>query len=194
MNDFETYKLYISLKNHFSKPTYNYFKYNGKSNLKYESYLKRKDRIFFQKLSKHENVQNFLISNFIINEKLWIRDLAYSEESEKNYKEWVKRQNSLTYIFKQDLDKLYSFFDSNFLIEDMSHPNLLKLHLRKDISLETFCILLDLSGAIKDWDKKLQYDPIWNEVKLKVMKYIPFIKYDKEKIKKICIDYFTVIE
>ena len=153
-------------------------------------------------VSQHENfnsndlkkIGNFLISNFTINEKLWIRDLVYSEESEKNYKEWVKRQNSLTYIFKQDLDKLYSFFDANFLIEDMSHPNLLKLYLRKDISLETFCILLDLSGAIKNWDKKLQYDPIWNEVKLKVMKYIPFIKYNEEKIKKICIDYFTVIE
>jgi len=194
MNDFESYKLYISLKNHFSKPSYNYFKYNGKSNLKYESYLKRKDKIFFQKLAKHEDVQNFLLSNFCINDKLWIKDLAYSEESEKNYKEWVKRQNSLSYIFKNDLEKLDNPFDSNFIITDSSHPNLLKLYLRKDISIETFCILLDLSGAIKHWDNKLRYDPIWDEIRLKVIKYTPFIKYDKEKIKKICVDYFSDLE
>ena len=191
MDEFETYKLYISLKNHFSKPSYNYFKYNGKSNLKYDSFVKRNDKIFFQKLAKHEDVINFLIANFSINNKLWIKNLAYSEESENIYKQWLKRQNSLSYIFKQDLSKLDDNFDNNFIINDNTHPKLLKLYLSKDITLETICILLEMTGAINQWNKKLQYDPIWDEIKLRVEKYTPFIKYDKDKTKKICLDYFS---
>lgn len=191
MDEFEAYKLYVTLKNHFSKPSYNYFKYNGKSNLKYDSFVKRKDKIFFQKLAKHEDIANFLIANFSINNKLWIKDLAYSEEAETVYKQWLKRQSSLSYILKQELSKLDDNFDNNFIVEDNSHPKLLKLYLSKDITLETLCILLEMTGAMKQWNKKLQYDPIWDEIKMKVEKYIPFIKYDKERIKKICLDYYT---
>jgi hypothetical protein len=38
------------------------------------------------------------------------------------------------------------------------------------------------------WDSKLEYDPIWEEVRLKVVKYTPFIKYDIEKIKQVMLD------
>ena len=48
-----------------------------------------------------------------------------------------------------------------------------------------------MTGAINQWNKKLQYDPIWDEIKLRVEKYTPFIKYDKDKTKKICLDYFS---
>ena len=193
MDEFEAYKLYVTLKNHFSKPSYNYFKYNGKSNLKYDSFVKRKDKIFFQKLAKNEDITNFLIANISINNKLWIKDLAYSEEAETVYKQLLKRQSSLSYIFKQELSKLDDNFDNNFIVEDNSHPKLLKFYLSKDITLETLCILLEMTGAMKQWNKKLQYDPIWDEIKLKVEKYTPFIKYDKDRIKKICLDYYTDI-
>ena len=120
MTPFEAYCEYVSLKNHFTQSGYDYFKYNGKSNLKYESFVKRNDKIFFQKLAKHEDVINFLIANFSINNKLWIKNLAYSEESENIYKQWLKRQNSLSYIFKQDLSKLDDNFDNNFIINHLT--------------------------------------------------------------------------
>ena len=44
MNEFETYKLYISLKNHFSSKSYNHFKYQGKSRVNFDSFQKRKDK------------------------------------------------------------------------------------------------------------------------------------------------------
>jgi hypothetical protein len=191
MSAFECYKEYLALKNHFSKPTYDYFKYNGKLKLNPDSFDKRKDKLFFQKLAKHPDVQNFLIANLSDNEKSWIRELAYSDAAEKVYKDWVKRQQSLTYVFKTELNTLKPNFNENFIIKNNEHPVLLKKFLGKEISLETMCLLLELTGAKKHWDTKLQYDLIWDTLTIKVEKYTPFIRCDKDKIKNIVLDYFT---
>jgi hypothetical protein len=190
MSAFECYQEYLALKNHFSKPTYDYFKYNGKMKVNPASFDKRKDKIFFQKLAKHPDVHSFLIANLSENEKSWIRELAYSEEAEKTYKNWLKRQQSLTYVFKQELGNLDTRFDENLICKDNEHPFLLQLYLGKQISLDTLCLLLELSGAKKHWDSKMQYDLVWDTIRIKVEKYAPFIKYDKDKIKNIVLDYF----
>jgi hypothetical protein len=189
MTDFECYKLYVSLKNHF-KGSYDYFKYQGKNKVNYKSFEKRKDKIFFAKLAKHENVANFLVANFIEHSNIWVRDLAYSEEAEKTYQSWSKRQQSLTYIFKQDISKLDGSFNNNLIVVDNQHPILLKEYLANNITFETLCIILEISNGFKHWNTELYYDPIWEQVKLKVNKYTPFIKYDKEKFKEICLDHF----
>jgi hypothetical protein len=190
MSAFECYKEYVALKNHFTKPTYDYFKYNGKVKLNPDSFDKRKDKLFFQKLAKHPDVHNFLIANLSDNEKSWIRELAYSEEAEKTYKVWLKRHQSLTYVFKQELGNLDTRFNENFVCPESSHPYLLKLYLGKQISLETLCLLLEITGAKKHWDSKMEYDLIWDSLKIKIEKYSPFIKCDKDKIKNIVLDYF----
>ena len=194
MTPFEVYKEYIALKNHFTKPHYDYTKYNGKTNVNINAFESRKDKLFFQKLAKHPDVHNFLIANLSENEKYWIRDLAYSEEAEKTYKEWLKRQQSLSYTFKQDLSKLDENFDSNFVCKKNQHPILLRKFLAKEISLETLCLLLDFTGAKKYWDKKLEYDMVYDMMKIKIEKYLPFIKCDKDKIRKITLDYFSDLE
>ena len=191
MSAFECYKEYLALKNHFSKPDYDYFKYNGKIKANPNSFNTRKDKLFFQKLAKHPDVHNFLIANLSENEKHWIRELAYSEDAEKTYKQWLKRQQSLTYIFKQELGKLDSDFNRNFLVKNNEHPLLLKLFLAKEISLETLCLLLEFTGAKKHWDSKMQYDLVYDTIKTKIEKYNPFIRCDKEKLKKIVVDYFS---
>ena len=188
---FECYKEYLALKNHFSKPDYDYFKYNGKVKSNHESFEKRKDKLFFQKLAKHPDVHNFLIANLSDNEKHWIRDLAYSEDAEKTYKSWLKRQQSLTYVFKQELSKLDEDFNNNFACKNNEHPLLLRKFLGSDISLETLCLLLEFTGAKSHWDSKMQYDLVYDAIKTKIEKYSPFIKADKEKLKTIVLDYFS---
>lgn len=191
MSAFECYKEYLALKNHFTKPSYDYFKYNGKSNAKVDFFNSRKDRLWFQKLAKHPDVHNFLVANFAKNEKAWIKELAYSEEAEKVYKDWLKKQQSLTYVFKSDLKHLSSNFNDNFLIDKVSpHPLLLRRYMGDYVSLETVCILLELSKAKSYWDKKMEYDPVYQEIKKKLEKYTPFLKYDKDKIQKIALDFF----
>lgn len=190
MSAFECYQEYLALKNHFSKPTYDYFRYNGKMKVNISSFEKRKDKLFFQKLAKHPDVHNFLIANLSENEKSWIRELAYSEEAEKTYKSWLKRQQSLSYVFKQELGNLDIRFNENLICRDNEHPFLLKLYLGKQVSLDTLCLILDISGAKKHWDSKMQYDLIWDTIRIKVEKYSPFITCDKDKMKNIVLDYF----
>lgn len=191
MTPFEAYCEYVSIKNHFSKSGYDYFKYNGKTGVKPETFHNRKDKVFFEKLAKHSDVHGFLVANLSQNEKLWIKELAYSENAEQNYKTWVKNNQSLTYVFKQDLNKLDADFDKNLLCVAHQHPILLQLYLSEEISLETLCIILDLTKANKYWSKGMEYDPIWDALNMKIKKYIPFIKYDKEKFKKIILDFFS---
>lgn len=189
MTPFETYTEYLAIKSHFNGK-YDYWKYCGKLSVKQSTFESRKDKIFFQKLAKHSDVKGFLIANLSKDEKGWIRTLAYSEECEKIYKDWLKRQQSLTYMVKQDLGKLDDDFNSNFKVVNNEHPPLLKAYLSGDISLDTISVLLDLTRAIKHWNKEMEYCPVWNEVSGKIMKYTPFIKYDKEAIKKVIVDYY----
>lgn len=190
MSALECYQEYLALKNHFTKPSYDYFKYNGKVKVNAKTFDTRKDKLFFQKLAKHPDVHNFLIANLSENEKAWIKELAYSEVAEKIYKDWTKRQQSLSYIFKQDLTKLDPVLKNNFICKEGEHPLLLKLYLGKNISLETLCLLLEFSGVKQKWDSKMEYDLVWESLKTKIEKYIPFIKYNKDKILKIALDYF----
>lgn len=189
MSAFEVYKDYLALKNHFSNKNYDYFKYKGKVRTSIDSFNKRKDKIFFEKLAKNKEFHEFLVSNLSEDPKLWIRDLAYSDDALKRYLNWKKRQQSLSYTFKNDLSRLNSDFDSNLLCKN-GHPTLLKLYLGGEISLETLCIVLKMTKSMKYWNKSMEYDPVWEDIRNKVIKYTPFLKYDEEKFLKIVIDKF----
>ena len=68
MMPFDAYKCYLSLKNHFTKDKYDYHKYNGKTRATVQSFYKRKDRYWFEKLSRSKSdkeVVDFFVSNFI---------------------------------------------------------------------------------------------------------------------------------
>lgn len=190
-SSFEVYKDYVALKNHFSTPNYDYVKYNGKTGVKLASFNNRKDKIFFEKLAKRPDYHDFLVANLSYDHKLWIRDIAYSDEADKRFLEWKKRNQSLSYIFKNEIhEELTKPFNYNFICHDGGHPPILKIYLGGRICLETFCILSDLAGSITYWDKKMEYDPVWEEQSLKIKKYIPFIKYDKDKFRKIVLDFY----
>ena len=49
---FDAYCLYLAVNNHFHTDSYDFFKYNGKVSAKLESFLKRKDKYHFAKLSR----------------------------------------------------------------------------------------------------------------------------------------------
>jgi len=191
MTPYEVYQDYLALRNHFNSKSYDFFKYRGKGSAKGDSFNKRKDRFFFEKVSKHRDPHGLMLANFVNDPKTWIRDIAYSESAEKVYLDWLKRRDSLTYTFENELSKLEFPFDSNFVIENGQHNHILSLLLGDQISVETFCILVDLVGCIGYMNKQLKDDVVWEEVGTRVTKYIPFIKYDKPKIKKIVLDYFS---
>ena len=66
----------------------------------------------------------------------------------------------------------------------------MKLYLRKEISIETLMLLINATECMGYWDRKMQYDPIWENVSTKIKKYSPFLKYDLQQIRKIVVDKF----
>ena len=115
MTPFDAYKQYLALKNHFGKSTYDYHKYAGKSRASVESFNKRKDKYWFEKLSRQKSddeIKNFYISNFVESDdpnSLWIGNVI--REGEVHYKDWIKRQQSLKYIFTQESENFFSEYN-----------------------------------------------------------------------------------
>ena len=187
---FDTYKSYLGLKNHFTKKTYDYHKYCGKSRATLQSFYKRKDRFFFEKLSRQKDdseVIDFFVSNFVScddPQTLWIGEIM--QNGEGNYTQWKKKVQSLSYIFREEVEPIFNQknFDRMFEIEGSKHPLLVKEHLQKNISLETMIILDRILGFKKNFDKKLK-DPVWEFLSMRMDKYGPFIHIDVFKFKKI---------
>lgn len=187
MKAIDAYCKYIAIKNHFHNKSYNYFKYAGKVNVNPSTFENRNDKFFFVKLAKHKDVEGFLIAN-MIDSDTWVGNL-FSNEAEETYLNWKKRQESLTYLFKNDLSKLILIFDKNFIVDD-SHPYVIKKYLSKEISIETLVILVDLTRCASHWNKKMKDDIVWDVLSNKIQKYKPFVRYDRNKMKEIVLDYF----
>jgi hypothetical protein len=190
MMPFECYKTYLALKNHFTKDNYDYHKYCGKTRASLESFYKRKDRFWFEKISRQKDdkeVENFFVANFVScddPQSLWIGEMI--RDGEGRYKQWMRRIQSLSYTFKEEVEGSLSKnnFDQVFKIEGHRHPQILKEHLQGKISLETMLILDRILGYTSEFDKKLD-DPIWKFVSLKLKKYSPFLNIDVFRYKKI---------
>jgi hypothetical protein len=191
MNAFDVFKDYIALKQHFTSKSYDYFKYHGKTRSSTAgSYNQRKDKIFFMKLAKHQDPKHFLVANFVESDNAWIGDLAYNELAQENYVRWSKRIQSLTYFFKEEIKKLNDDFDSNFIVKDGQHPYALRLFLSKQISIETLVILIDIVRCFSHWQKQMQDDFVWKDLSHKLVKYKPFLNYDRAKMKEILLAQF----
>lgn len=192
MNPFEAYMKYLAMKQHFTQKGYDYFKYNGKTNASVTSFETRKDKYYFHKLSKKDDIENFLMVNLIDNPQVWIGQL-FDERADgnSNYLEWKRRQESLSYIFKTELSALHEDLNENFKVEDGQHPFILKQYLRKNISLDTFVILDDILKFAKYLDKNIADTIIWPGIHMKMDKYRPFLKYDKFKMRKILKEKFN---
>ena len=186
---FETYQSYLSMKSHFTNPKFDFFKYGGKSRATMTSFNKRKDKYWFEKTSRKysdDEVLNFLLANFVTTDNpqnLWIGEIINS--GERNYADWMRRQQSLTYLFKEQSERLLLETGLEKVFNcSKGHPPVLKKYLGGEISLETFVILEKVFSFVKDFDKKLK-DPVWETVSLKIKKYIPFININVFNYKKI---------
>ena len=186
---FETYQSYLSMKSHFTNRKYDFFRYGGKSRATMASFNKRKDKYWFEKTSRKysdEEIVNFLLANFVTTDNpnnLWIGEIINS--GERTYAEWTKRQQSISYLFKEESNKLLEENQLQELFEcGKGHPLILKRFLGGDISLETFVICDIIFSFSEKFDEKL-LDPVWEAVSMKIRKYKPFLSINVSNFKKI---------
>ncbi len=180
--------MFHALKAHFTSD-YDYFKYNGKIRLTPQNYDMRKDKFYFAKLIKQQDPKGLIISNLIKNPKMWIGEL-FSEDCQEVYKQWQRRNEALTYSITQETNELLADFNENFTIRDHSHPWLLAQYIRGKISLEMLCVLDTLVRYSSVWNKRLAGDPVWNNVFRQIVKYKPFLKYNKDAMREVFLKRF----
>ena len=191
MTPFQCYQRYLVLKKHFGDPGFNGEKYNWKTNASLASFDKRRDKYYFHTLSKKLDPEGLLVSNLVDNPDMWIRDLVQSPEASSCYTSWVKRRDSLTRVFQSELELLDDDMKSNFLVLDQ-WPPVFVLYKQKKLSLETMVLLDDTLSLIPYWDKTIKENVVWPILRNKIVKYKPFIQYDKKKIKEVFKDRFDL--
>ena len=185
----DAYRCYLAMKNHFTKEKYDYIKYRGKVKATNEAFYKRKDRFWFEKFARQKNdkeIEEFFVANFTScsdPESLWIGEMI--KDGESRYQDWQKKVQSLSYVFKEDSEKLFADNKVDDVFDcSKGHPIILKKFLGGNISLESLVIYDIIFGYGKDFDKKLK-DPVWETVSRRVKKYTPFLNIDVFRYKKI---------
>jgi hypothetical protein len=172
----QIYKTIVALRQHFTNPSYDFFKKNGAIYVNEDVFVKRVDYYLFEQFSKKPDYFNHILANILENEKIWIHTLL-SPESNTIYKNWKCRTESLSYLFKEEMKNI-KLID----IEDA--------YLTSSISFETFTICADINWNILH--SSVESNPILEELVFKAKKYRPFLSYNKEKMWKLLGERYVV--
>lgn len=189
MKAFDVYLIYIAIKTHFTKKTYDYFRYGASIKASEEKFNQRNDVYFFEKLAKNlkdkKEVEQYFVSNFVVNSNFYIKEM-----SDGNYVNWKKKTQSISYLFDSDLDKI--LLKESTLQDAMKcnrgvHSTTLKMYFADQIMLETLVLLDKVIDFTNKYDDVLTGDPIWGRVSELIKRYGPFLQVDNSKIKKVIL-------
>lgn len=188
LSGYGAYQLFLALRTHFNSNKYDFFQFHGKLKINKESYLKRHDKHFFEKIAKEfdmKTLRDFYIAN-LLKDKHYIMDFL-DDEANTNLAEYLRRKQALSYNFANELDRVFNnSITGSFVIRNSVYPDIVGFFLRGTVSPETMVIINDFIPFIAKYDKYLgNDDPIWSKVSLKLKKYKPFLKYDSDKMKYI---------
>lgn len=186
---FSAFALYNAIKLHFSSDSYDYFRYNGKTNVSKTNFATRKDRYSFYKLSRKYNLdelKNFYVANFLEGDVKWVGDIT-NAEGEETYRKWQKRNQSLTYQFEQDIIALLDKCNTpeELLKVTDGYPLLLKSVMQGSTTIETLIILNNIMNFLPMWSRKIDDTIIWPDWKRRIEKYSPFVNCEQSKFKTI---------
>lgn len=181
------YLLFLALRTHFNNGSYDFFQMHGKLRANKESYQKRHDKYFFEKLAKEYNttdLRDFFVAN-LLNDRHYITEML-DDVSKDHYNFYKRRHQALSYFFKNDLDQLFvSSICGPFELKLDEYPPIIISYLNNRITHETMVVLNEFICFSNKFDKYLSDDIIWSKISLKLRKYKPFVKYDKVRMKSI---------
>lgn len=190
----KAYQCFQALKLHFNTD-YDYFKYNGKTRqISESSFTARNDYHQCRRIERRygDELRNFILSNMVYNEVKWIGDLV-TPESEKVYRDWKRKIESLKYNTRQELMFIAEdarMYHEIFRITDGGHPKLLKYYLGKKISIETLIVMNEVLEFLPYWTKNIRDTVIWPDVKRLMEKYRPFLTIEKSEMKALMREIF----
>ena len=181
MDGFKAFKYYTAIKLHFTDPTFNVFINRGHVKGSFEKFRARNDHLLFEKLARQfsdkEYIQ-YIASNFMYGNADVIYDPA---EAMANYKEYIRRKQSITKVFADDLATIVDS-SAQYEFSGLQIPDVLQLLMAKRITLETISILNDMDAIVDKLRQSNQMTLLFGDVLLKIDKSKGFVKYDSSKI------------
>ena len=197
MEPYDVYKYYMAMKLHFESDSYEAPKYNYKTSARPQSFFKRRDKYHFAKLGRKfdepEELINFFTAQFTASDKTWVGDMLQDEEK---YTEWQRRQQSLSYNFEQDINKLAEEADTfDELLETRegnNYPLVIEKFLQDEISLETIVILDRLTGFMRRADRTITETIVWPDLSKRIRKYGLLLRFDKNRMRQVVLRIFTL--
>jgi len=190
---YEVFQIYVAIKSHFNSK-YDYFKYHGLVKVTYESYLKRNDTQFFERVGQKvysKQIASFMVANFVEKNDMWIGTFIDDYDgANETYLNWRIRLNQLYKNYEEDIKNIISFCQERTLaIQDIfeynprKHPIIFRFMMEEVIDKETFILLDNTIGFVKPLTRKYKDDLIWNKKITDINNYAPFIQYDPKRIK-----------
>jgi hypothetical protein len=183
MTSYEAYVTYLAVKRHFTRGTYDFFKYHGQVKTSKEVFDARRDIMKFQKMARIKHpLQEYLAVNLRENPNVWVGEILLPE-AETRYLKYRKIIESFVYHMGNELEEIGCIKTSLRVGSEGEVPRLLDLYLSGLVSLEVLISLDDLINFTKKFDQKLPINPLWEDISYKMKKFRPFMgTYDKKKI------------
>lgn len=182
MNGFTAFKYYTAIKLHFTSPKFNVFVNRGRVRGSHQKFLMRNDYLLFEKLAKQypndKDCIQYIASNFMYGNP----NVVYEQdEGVANYKEYLRRKQSITRVFANDLDTILKE-GAQLNFSGSTIPDILQLYMSKRITIETLVILNDLHDIMTMMKDNQHLQLILGDELLRIEKSKGFVKYDSYKV------------
>lgn len=199
------YRMYLAAKLHFMTDKYNIHDFHARVRVSRKAFDDRNQHALYEKFadkfdSKLDMAQ-YLIANFAYG--AWGNtDIVYgTSESDENYKQWNRRKQSITQVFKNDLNTIKLEWERNNMhsfVDDLSSdfsriPHTFQMYIGKHITLETMVIMDNFKPFLQGWKKNAGVGKLFEDEIRRLIKSKPFIKFDEKKLRTIFEEFIKEI-
>jgi hypothetical protein len=184
LSAFDTFCLFLALKNHFTQENYDFIKYNGKTSATRAAFDKRKDVLQFQKLSRKahaENIQNYIIANLVAG-RTWVGQFL-EQEADAIYENFKKAVTDLIGTVASETKQALETHPRPFAIDKHEYPGILLCQLDGTVSYPTMVVLNNFIDFVPRYDDAYAGDEVWAATAFMIRKLRPFVSYDKKAMK-----------
>jgi hypothetical protein len=178
----------MAVKLHFTTNKFNVFNNRGHVKGARETFYSRNDRFIFERLSRKFVNEKDIIQYFVANFAYGNDAVVYSDnESDSNLTLWMKRKQSISQVFENDLHTIVLHIEKEnlskaniFNFNGSNLPEILKLFLGGYVAIETMVILDSFTNYLATWCNNLNL--LWEEDCRRIEKCKGFVKFDLDRL------------
>ena len=182
MDGFKAYRYYRALRLHFTQPTFDVFKNRGRVKGSEAKFLQRNDHHLFHRIARKYPQDRECIMYIASNMMYGNFNVVYDEEgAAANYKKFIRRRQSTTHMFREDLQTLING-RCDYTFDNNTVPDVLSYMMSDKITFETVVILDKLDGLVRKVEQNSHASLLLGDVLLRIKKAHGFVKFDSYKV------------